>query len=62
MYMPGKFFKTLAPGSAGEFAVEYRLGLVDNSTRLFVTALTDDYIVSRYVNLTLATPPSIQAH
>jgi uncharacterized membrane protein len=58
-YILGKNLKMLAPESSYTYVVNYTLPVVNNNTRLFITVLTQDYIVSGHYNITIRLPPGI---
>lgn len=55
-FVLGKNLMTLEPDSSYTYAVNYSMPLVGNSTRLFIVAMTNDYMVSRSINLTIRLP------
>ncbi|MGA3020391.1 MAG: hypothetical protein ABSD68_00360 [Candidatus Micrarchaeales archaeon] len=56
-YTPGSMLPVLAPGSSRNYTINFQLGLVNNSTRLFVMVFTRDYITSTTLNITIRAPP-----
>ncbi len=55
-YALGGSFPELASGSSAIYETNETLVGVSNDTQLFITAFTDDYMVSRQLNLTLKAP------
>jgi hypothetical protein len=58
-YILGKNLIMLAPESSYTYVVNYTLPVVNNNTKLFITVLTQDYIVSGHYNVTIRLPSSI---
>ncbi len=55
-YALGGSFPELASGSSAVYETNETLVGVSNGTQLFITAFTDDYMVSRQLNLTVKAP------
>ncbi len=56
-YILGKNLMMLGPRSNYTYMINYTLPRINNGTKLFVTMFTEDYIVSRSVNITVRVPP-----
>ena len=56
-YVPGSLLPKLEPGQPENYTINFQLGLVGNSTRIFLMAFTKDRITSSTINITIR-PPS----
>jgi hypothetical protein len=54
-YVLGRNLDSLAPGSSHAYVIDYSLPMISNGTKLFVTAITDDYMASRQIGINLGT-------
>ena len=57
-YVLGTTLKTLPPEGTANYTLNYRLPMIDNSTKLFVVVFSKDYMTSKSLNIQINYTPS----